>query len=176
MPIRKPKSDNLHKVCALPAMLILLAQKILLRIWMKLQLPLFKRHGRNVVFGRGCEFSYDCIELGNDVYIGPGARFNSAVSNIRIRNKVLFGPGVTIMGGDHRTNVVGMYMYDIEDKLPENDLDVIIEDDVWIGTHATILKGVTVGRGSIVGAGSVVVKQCATLFSVRGYTCKQSHV
>ena len=62
------------------------------------------------------------------------------------------------MGGDHRTNVVGAYMYDVTEKLPENDLDVVIEDDVWVGANVLILKGVTIGRGSIVGAGSVVVK------------------
>lgn len=35
---------------------------------------------------------------------------------------------------------------------------VIIEDDVWIGTGAVILKGVRIGRGSIVGAGAVVTR------------------
>jgi acetyltransferase-like isoleucine patch superfamily enzyme len=33
---------------------------------------------------------------------------------------------------------------------------VTIEDDVWIGIGAIILKGVTVGRGARVGAGAVV--------------------
>jgi len=33
-----------------------------------------------------------------------------------------------------------------------------IEDNVWIGTHATILDGVTIGTGSVVGAGTVVTK------------------
>ena len=40
-------------------------------------------------------------------------------------------------------------MYDVQEKLPEDDLPVAIEDDVWIGTGAIILKGVTIGRGSI---------------------------
>jgi SAM-dependent methyltransferase len=34
----------------------------------------------------------------------------------------------------------------------------VIEDDVWIGFNATILKGVTIGKGAIVGACSVVTK------------------
>ena len=34
----------------------------------------------------------------------------------------------------------------------------MIEDDVWIGTRATVLQGVTIGRGTIVGAGAVVTK------------------
>jgi acetyltransferase-like isoleucine patch superfamily enzyme len=35
---------------------------------------------------------------------------------------------------------------------------VIIEDDVWIGTHCIILKGVRVGRGAVIAAGSVVTR------------------
>jgi maltose O-acetyltransferase len=35
---------------------------------------------------------------------------------------------------------------------------VIIEDDVWIGGHAVVLKGVTVGHGSVVALGSIVIK------------------
>lgn len=130
--------------------------KIWRRIWMYLQLPLFKRHGTNVFIGYGGSFAYDHIELGNYVYIGPHATFMAAISTIKIGNKVVFGPHVKIMGGDHRTNVIGKYMYDVKEKQPNNDLDVIIEDDVWVGTNVIILKGVTVGRGSVIGAGSIV--------------------
>lgn len=35
---------------------------------------------------------------------------------------------------------------------------IIIEDDVFIGAHSTILKGVTIGKGSIIGAASLVSK------------------
>jgi maltose O-acetyltransferase len=35
---------------------------------------------------------------------------------------------------------------------------VIIEDDVWIGFNATILKGVTIGKGAVIQPGSVVLK------------------
>jgi len=35
-----------------------------------------------------------------------------------------------------------------DEKLPENDKDVIIEDDVWVGCNVTILKGVIIGKGT----------------------------
>jgi acetyltransferase-like isoleucine patch superfamily enzyme len=35
---------------------------------------------------------------------------------------------------------------------------IVIEDDVWIGFNATVLKGVTIGRGAIIGASTVVTK------------------
>jgi acetyltransferase-like isoleucine patch superfamily enzyme len=138
--------------------LTILASKVFSRLWMYALQSQFRSCGRNVHFGRGCQFSYSTISLGHDVYIGPGATFMSALSRIEIGNKVLFGPNVTIMGGNHRTDLVGAYMYDVTEKLPDNDRDVIIEDDVWVGCNAIILKGVRIGRGSIIGAGSVVVK------------------
>ena len=35
---------------------------------------------------------------------------------------------------------------------------ITLEEDVWIGAEAVILKGVTIGRGAIIAAGSVVTK------------------
>lgn len=37
-------------------------------------------------------------------------------------------------------------------------LDVLIGDDVWIGTRAIIMAGVTIGTGAVIGAGAVVTK------------------
>ncbi len=36
--------------------------------------------------------------------------------------------------------------------------DIVLEQDVWLGTGCTVLAGVTIGRASIIGAGSVVTK------------------
>jgi acetyltransferase-like isoleucine patch superfamily enzyme len=113
--------------------------------------------GMNVSIRPGGVFaSPERIFVGNDVYIGPGAVFYATDCRITIGSKVMFGPHVGIMAGDHNTSVIGKSMFDIKAKLPENDQAVVIEDDVWIGFRATILKGVTIGKGSIVGAGSVV--------------------
>ena len=46
--------------------------------------------------------------------------------------------------------------------------EVVIEDDVWIGSRATILAGVTVGRGAIVGAGAVVTRSVPPMAIVAG--------
>jgi acetyltransferase-like isoleucine patch superfamily enzyme len=43
-----------------------------------------------------------------------------------------------------------------------------IEDDVWIGAHAVILPGVTIGRGAVVGAGSVVTHDVPPFAVVTG--------
>jgi acetyltransferase-like isoleucine patch superfamily enzyme len=39
---------------------------------------------------------------------------------------------------------------------PTKTRPVVIEDDVWIGCRAIILKGVRIGEGAVVGAGAIV--------------------
>ena len=76
------------------------------------------------------------------------------------KEKVVIGPRLSIITGDHKMNAVGKYMADVtdEEKDEENDQDVIIEKDVWIGANVTILKGVTVAEGCVIGAGTVLTK------------------
>ena len=45
---------------------------------------------------------------------------------------------------------------------------VVIEDDVWVGLSAMILKGVTLHRGAIVGAGAVVTHSVPAFTVVAG--------
>jgi len=120
--------------------------------------PLFRSCGRNFVFCPYGVYSYRNITVGNDVYIGPTPTFLAEVAPIEIGSKVLFGPGVTLITGDHVHDIIGAYMFDIKEKRPTDDLPIVIEDDVWLGARSTVLKGVTIGRGSIIGAGSVVTK------------------
>jgi maltose O-acetyltransferase len=125
---------------------------------MYLLLPLFKEHGRNVRFDPDGSYSFENIILGSDVNLGMAPTLMAAKSTIRIGNKVMFGPFVTVVGGNHNAAEIGRFMFDVHEKRPGDDLGVIIEDDVWIGTRAVILRGVTLGRGSIIAAGSVVTK------------------
>lgn len=125
---------------------------------MLLKRPLFRKYGKNFIFHSNSVFSFNTIEVGNDVYIGPGAHFRSPNSKIVIGNKVMFGPYVRVLGGDHNFKEIGQYIRDVKNKNPKDDQPIYIEDDVWIGAGATILKGVRIGRGSVIGAGAIVTK------------------
>lgn len=149
---------NFRKLLFPLAISYVIFQKATNRLWSLLQKSLFAECGSNVFIGYGCSFSYSHISIGCNIHIGEHSSFIATESNISIGNNVMFGPNVTIRGGDHRTDVIGEYMFNVKQKLPQNDKDVVICDDVWIGCNATILKGVTIGEGSIIGAGSLVVK------------------
>ena len=74
-----------------------------------------------------------------------------AKESVRIGKDCSIAWGVTICDHDFQK------LY-IKDEVQVETAPVVIEDNVWIGMNATILKGVTIGRGAVIGAGSVVTK------------------
>ncbi|MDJ0335418.1 acyltransferase [Salinibacterium sp. G-O1] len=83
------------------------------------------------------------IEIGDDVLVGPGVRLFSENHTITDTVKSIKSQGVT-RGA------------------------LIIEDDCWIGSGATILSNVRVGRGSVIAAGCVVTKDVPPYSVVAG--------
>ena len=115
------------------------------------------------------------ITFGNSTYIGPNAVIYSTGAQLHVGSHFVSGPGLTIITGDHRIDFVGKYIDEVRgsDKLPENDRDVTIGDDVWCGANVTILKGVTIGRGAVVAAGSVVTRDVEPYAVVGGVPAKK---
>lgn len=142
-------------------------------IIMPIKKSMFAKCGKKVYVGKNSEITFKNVYVGNNVSIGMNAVFMSTLANIIIGDYVMFGPGVTIVTGDHRTDVIGEYMINVHKKLPENDSNVIIENDVWIGSNVTILKGVTIGQGSIVASGSIVNKSIEPYSVVGGIPAKK---
>jgi acetyltransferase-like isoleucine patch superfamily enzyme len=119
----------------------------------------FASAGDNVSIGEGCEISPGRnVYVGSDVFMGRDCWLTAPNARIVIGSKVMLAPQVAIITGDHNIGTVGRAMFDVENKAAEDDLDVVVEDDVWIGFRATILKGVTIGRGAVVAAGAVVAE------------------
>ena len=126
--------------------------------------------GKKKTFGScgiNARISYDLdvrgnknIYIGSNCQIGPHSLFWSTRAKIIIEDYVLMGPGITIITGDHRTDIVGKHIIEVGDdeKLPINDADVIIKSGAWIASNVTILKGVTVGEGAVIAAGAVVTR------------------
>ncbi|MGO4918547.1 acyltransferase [Maribacter spongiicola] len=96
-----------------------------------------------------------------DLKIARYAVIYSTEAKVYIGKKVDIAPYLKIITGNHRIDKVGYFMFDGNyEKRPEDDKDVVIEGDSWLGINVTILAGVTIGRGSIISAGAVVTKSC----------------
>lgn len=140
-----------------------------------LLLPALRRSfaacGDNVTLGRHSEVAgAGNIFIGHDVYLGPRTTLLTTRAKIRVGDYVMSGPNLTIITGDHRTDILDRPMMTLadEDKLPENDQDVIIGDDVWMGSGVTVLKGVCVSDHCVIAAGSVVTKNVEPEYSIWG--------
>jgi len=138
------------------AAITFLSRRVWRRLKMYLYRPLFGSHGRGFLFDPDGYYSFENVYVGDDVKMAVRPTLMAAKSEIRIGNKVMMGPDVTLIGGNHNTREVGSFMLDVTEKGPNDDLGIIVEDDVWIGARAVILRGVTIGRGGIIGAGSLV--------------------
>ncbi len=120
----------------------------------------------------------------SNLYMEENTNIDAGATIMNTRAKVYFKKnsgaafGLTVVTGNHMS-IVGLNLKQITSKIKdeadinhEMDKDIIVEEDVWIGNHAILLSGVTVGRGSEVGAGSVVRHNVPPYSVVIGNPCK----
>ena len=96
----------------------------------------FASCGSPFYMGKGCDFQgIENIHVGNNVSLGPRTLIWTTRAQVYIGNDVMFGPNCSIVSGDHRTDIKGKPMIAVneDEKRPEDDQDVVIEDDCWLG-------------------------------------------
>ncbi|MCH5155299.1 MAG: sugar O-acetyltransferase [Clostridiales bacterium] len=117
-------------------------------------------------FGLFPPFYSDCgknITVGKRVFINSGCCFQDQ-GGIEIGDDVLIGQQVVIATLNHDLNPEKR-----GSMIPKH---VKIGNKVWIGAHATILAGVTIGDNSVVAAGAVVTKNVPENTVVGGVPAK----
>jgi acetyltransferase-like isoleucine patch superfamily enzyme len=108
------------------------------------------------------------LQVGRHTYGVPEIDlYASSESRIDIGSFCSLSRGVTLVaGGSHPPDRVSTIPFRIRwqlegayrDGMPATRGDVVIGPDVWIGTDAMILSGVTIGPGAIIAARSVVTR------------------
>lgn len=143
-------------------------------------LPRFRRTGFRVgqrILGR--ELSYldfdrlverGVVEIGRHSKARPQVHYSEArpeiIAKVRIGSFTGVSPlAVCLVGSEHRTDWITQmavrYLLGMENAAEDGPFtkgDIVIGNDVWIGHHAILLSGVTIGHGAVVGAGAVVAK------------------
>jgi acetyltransferase-like isoleucine patch superfamily enzyme len=103
------------------------------------------------------------LMLEDNVAIGPFNIIN-AFDDCTIRKNSMLGPYVNVNCADH-----GMFLGPEPMRFQEGSYGPItIEEDCWIGSHAVVLKGITIGSGAVVAAGAVVTEDVAPCSIVAG--------
>ena len=107
-------------------------------------------------------FYTDCgknITIGKNVFINSACHFQDQ-GGVTIEDGCLIGPQVEFATINHGQDPA---------HRSDNHLAPIhLTKGVWIGAHATILPGVTIGENSIVAAGAVVTKDVPANVIVAG--------
>jgi acetyltransferase-like isoleucine patch superfamily enzyme len=121
------------------------------------------------------------IEKNGYLEIGDYSFLSSAC--IAVNEKVVIGKYVYIAGGvtivdtdfhpldpaERMIDTVAVSTVGDKSRRPKFDTQpVFIEDDVWIGFNATILKGVTIGKGSVIQPGALVSRSVPAYSIVSG--------
>jgi len=115
-----------------------------------------------------CLNSNAIIKIGDNTGIS-GASI-SAMKKIIIGKNCLIGANVMIVDNDFHPIEPNNRRYSKENI---GCGEVIIKDNVFIGTSTIVLKGVTIGENSVVAAGSVVTKNIDANSIYGGNPCKK---
>ena len=119
---------------------------------------------------------YPQYEVGRGTYGSPEVLTWNEGATLKIRAFCSIAEGVKIfLGGEHRVDWVTTYPFNLlwgKGKHitghPRTKGDVIIGNDVWLGSEAIIMSGVKIGDGSVIGTRSVVTKDVAPYAIVAG--------
>jgi maltose O-acetyltransferase len=143
-------------------MRILILLRLLRRVWYitksRVLSSFFRTCGPSFYIGPGVSIhGYKHISIGTNVRV---LHRSSVLGNggLTIGDNVRLAPEVTVLTRNHDYN---------SEALPYDNSyvnkPVTIEDNVWVGTKAIILPGVTVAEGAIIAAGAVVTKDVPRL-------------
>lgn len=124
--------------------------------------------------GAGCEFGSGIIIQGHQfIKIDQNCRINDKVilqsgpgSILKISQNVTLSFGSQIMTGQYQLNTSG------HNRNLHTYSSVFIHENVWVGSNAIILPGITIGKGSIIAAGAVVTKDVPANVVVAGSPAK----
>lgn len=145
------------------------------RWYVRMLAPLYQHRGRgSKIYGsvRMDTPPYRRFSLGRRSVVESYACINNAVGDVIIGDHTRIGLHCTIIGpvniGNHVNLAQGITVTALNHNFADGELridqqgvstqPVSIGDDVWIGTNAVILPGVTIGNHVVIAAGAVVTK------------------
>lgn len=171
-------------------------RRIIRSLWLR---PSFASCGKSVFFGKiGRVHGTKCISIAEGSFfddffyltawpelvknvpvlkIGENCSFGAyshitCTNKITIGNHCLTGKWVTISDNNHGDSSKEALQLPPSQREMISKGPVIIEDNVWIGDKATVLSGVSIGKGAIVAANAVVTKDVPAFCVVAGNPAK----
>lgn len=109
------------------------------------------------------------LRIGRSTQINEYNNLRSEGAELLIGDHCLISQFVSLLASGHgyarRDQIIA------EQPLPDKD-GLSIGDDVWIGAHAVVLPGLSIGSGAVIAAGSVVTRDVGGYAIVAGVPAK----
>ena len=136
----------------------------------------FPARGGEIIIGENSIVRAGSMLLpsGGSIVIGKRTSLNQYVvingeGGVHIGNDVMIAAFAAIFAANHNFERIDI---PIREQGMASKGGIIIEDDVWLGTHAVVLDGVVIGKGSVIAAGAVVNKSVEPYSIVAGVPAK----
>ena len=88
-------------------------------------------------------------EIGKNVYVGGMSEINAKGARVSIGDNCDIGSFVAINCADSHKKCIGLTDY-------VNRQDIVIENNVFVGSHSVIKGGAVIGHHSVIAAGTIV--------------------
>jgi acetyltransferase-like isoleucine patch superfamily enzyme len=146
------------------------------RVWLHAELARRHAFARGPLHGNVLEMlREDRLRIGAHAYFEPGVWLTSESGRITVGGGSLLNLNVMVAAlerveiGEHCMLANGCVITDADHCFEDPDRPVpwqgftsdgptVLGDNVWLGAHAVVTSGVTIGRRSVIGAGSVVTR------------------
>lgn len=120
----------------------------------------------------------EMVDVGNYTYGPINILSDNNLSKLHIGHYCSIGPETLfVLNSEHDYKTFSTYPFKticLDDKTNEAESkgDIWVDDDVWIGTRATIMSGVHIGQGAVIGACALVTKDVPPYSIVGGVPAK----
>lgn len=123
-------------------------------------------------------------KVGNNLKVNGKTKVNEMTvlgNNVNFNGMTIVGKGKIVIGDNFHSGPGCMIMtqyhnYNFGQAIPYDNTyiykDVVIGDNVWLGSNVTILGGIEIGEGAIIQIGSVVVSNIPPLAIAGGHPAK----
>jgi acetyltransferase-like isoleucine patch superfamily enzyme len=129
----------------------------------------FRSCGDNLQVARNVTINFTSrVEIGSDVFLALGC-WLQAQGGIVLEDEVQIGPYAVLASGDH-VMVDGSYRSEESELAP-----IRINHGSWVAAHATVTKGVVMGRGALLAANSVATHDVPPFTVVAGVPARPLH-
>lgn len=132
----------------------------------------FGKKGSHSIVANNSTLNQKNVYIDDYCVIQSQTNFISNKGRLIVKKYSVISSGCIIVPGSHRLTVGVPFYLATTKHINDEEGDIIIEEDCWIGAGCVLLPKCHIGRGAVVGAGSVVKKEVPPYAVVVGAPAK----